>query len=71
MEIKYGIQTVHDKCYLCTKPGYSGAANGHQHWRISVRLNYCMQAIATVLFFFEVNLPPVQRGLCGVNVNTL
>ena len=27
METKSGKQTLHGKCYLCTKPGCSGAAN--------------------------------------------
>jgi len=27
METKFGIQLLHGKCYLCTKPGCSRTAN--------------------------------------------
>ena len=58
METKCGNQTLHGKCYLCTKPGCSGAANNATaNYSALMELSYffgtsqfhCTQATATVL----------------------
>ena len=55
METKCGNQTLHGKCYLCTKPGCSGAANNGDSELFSMieffctSQFHCTQATATVL----------------------
>ena len=58
METKCGNQTLHGKCYFCTKPGCSGAANNGDSELFSadgIKEFFCMsqfhctQATATVL----------------------
>jgi len=58
METKFGIQLLHGKCYLCTKPGT--ANNTRQsipafvEFRIFVTSQfYCTQVIATNLLPYQ------------------
>ena len=70
METKCGNQTLHGKCYLCTKPGYSGAANNGDSElfsidginNFSVRLSFIAHKLL-LLFFLRIETGPVWRGL--------
>ena len=69
METKCGNQTLHGKCYLCTKPGCSGAANNGDSElfsmmelnNFSVRLSFIARKLL-LLFFLRIKTGPAGGG---------
>ena len=70
---KCGIQTIHGKCYLCTKPGCSEAANNADSELTSVDgIKYVRLSFigCKLLLLFGIKADPVWRGLRRVYVSS-
>ena len=70
METKCGNQTLHGKCYLCTKPGCSGAANNGDSElfsidginNFSVRLSFITRKLYTAAVLSQDRDRPSMEG---------